>query len=171
MFNKEHREILFSLVRNAGLFPYLEGNLELLSDDDLIAYELHRSEELEGIVFHSLQAKIYNLIIGGSNVVLSASTSVGKSLVVDAVISFKRFSQIVLIVPTIALIDETRRRISKRFGNEVGIITHRSQSVDSEKTTVFLLTQERVLIRDDLDAVDLVIVDEFYKMKLSEEYS
>ncbi len=166
-FEKATHEIIFALVRSTGLFPYLTGNLECLSADDRLAYELHRSSELGGeVIFHSLQARIFNQLIAGSNVVLSASTSVGKSLIIDAVVAAGKFRKIVIIVPTIALIDEARRRLSKRFGHAWTIVTHPSQSERSGFNTLYILTQERVLQRSDMDDAELLIVDEFYKMNI-----
>ncbi|MFW8092438.1 DEAD/DEAH box helicase, partial [Klebsiella pneumoniae] len=75
------------------------------------------------MVFHRLQAHVYNLLMQRKNVVLSASTSVGKSLVIDAILASKQYSKIVVVVPTIALIDETRRRMVKRFRSYCNIIT------------------------------------------------
>ena len=81
------REILVSLVRSVGLFPYMTEHLQIADLDDYIAYELHRADALgSGVIFHSLQAHIFHQLMAGANVVLSASTSVGKSLVIDAVI-------------------------------------------------------------------------------------
>lgn len=166
-FGRAEQRILFSMVRNVGLFPYLTGHLESTDLSDQLAYELHRAENLgPNVVFHSLQAKIFHQIMAGANVVLSASTSVGKSLVIDAIVASNKYKKIVIIVPTIALIDETRKRLMERFGDRSLIITHRSQPSREGIANIFVLTQERVLQRDDLDGVDLVIVDEFYKMNL-----
>lgn len=169
-FTEGEHEILTNLVRSVGLFPYMETSLGRTNFEDHLAYELHRSESLgDDIVFHSLQAKIFNLLILGHNVVLSASTSVGKSLIIDALIASGKYQSVVLIVPTIALIDETRRRLLTRFGPACRVITHPSQKSRADKLNVFVLTQERVLQRDDLQDVDLCIVDEFYKMNLASE--
>lgn len=136
---------------------------------DRLAYEAHRVEGVEpGMVFHHLQAHVFSLIMQGQNVVLSASTSVGKSLVIDAVLAQRRFKKVVVIVPTIALIDETRRRLVKRF-RDFNLITHPSQEAVPDATNVYLLTQERVIQRPDLDDVGFFILDEFYKIDLASD--
>ncbi|MCF7699225.1 DEAD/DEAH box helicase [Loktanella sp. M215] len=169
-FDGGEREILTILTRNVGLFPYMTESLIESNFEEKLAYELHRSESLgEDIIFHSLQAKIFNLLILNHNVVLSASTSVGKSLIIDALIATKKYRNIVLIVPTIALIDETRRRLLKRFGSICRVITHPSQMPQAHQINVYVLTQERVLQRKDLQNVDICIVDEFYKVNLNSE--
>lgn len=159
------KSILMGLVRNVGLFPYMRTSLEHATLDDFVAYELHRPEGMTE-VFHSLQARIYYQLRSGSNVVLSASTSVGKSLLIDAMIALGKYKKIVIIVPTLALIDETRKRLMKRFGGAVHIITHQSQVATKDRINVYVLTQERVLARIDLSNIDLFVVDEFYKLDI-----
>jgi DEAD/DEAH box helicase/Helicase conserved C-terminal domain len=155
--------ILASLVRSVGLYPYLSPILEAVDDGDLLAYELHRPDGLDA-VFHSLQARIYYRLRAGSNVVLSASTSVGKSLLIDAMIALGVFKKIVIVLPTLALIDETRKRLAQKFREQCHLITHPSQVARSDKMNVYILTQERVRHRIDLSNIDFFVVDEFYKL-------
>ena len=121
--------VLDSLVRNVGLFPY--ASPEALGGRDRLAYEYHRADNLSldgaDIVFHRKQAEIYRELEAGQNMVLSAPTSFGKSLIVDALVAKGTYRNIVIIVPTIALIDETRRRLS-RFGTHYKVITHNTQA-------------------------------------------
>lgn len=116
LFDTVEQSLLLNMVRAVGLFPYITPHLSSMGLSDRLAYEAHKVEGVEkGMVFHHLQAHVFSLIMQGRNVVLSASTSVGKSLVIDAVLAQRRFKKVVIIVPTIALIDETRRRLVKRF--------------------------------------------------------
>ncbi|HDL8286121.1 TPA: DEAD/DEAH box helicase [Yersinia enterocolitica] len=118
--------------------------------------------------FHSLQKLVYSYLIKKNNVVLSASTSVGKSAIIDSIIASKQFNRTVIIVPTIALIDETRRRLSDKFQDDFQIITHPSQVASTNKT-IYILTQERVMERQDLNEIDIFILDEFYKLNINSE--
>lgn len=168
--NRRHfgpsEQVLNALVRQVGLFPYL--NPAELSAADEIAWEFNRPQNMpEDIVFHEPQSRVYRAILSGRSVVLSAPTSFGKSLVTDAAIASGRFQNVLIVVPTIALIDETRRRLSQRFGNTYKIITHASQ--ESGSRNLFVLTQERVLERDVINAVELVVIDEFYKLSPERE--
>ena len=149
-----------ALVRQVGLFPYLDE--EKLSLKDTIAYEIHRPTGFkESVVFHHAQAEVYYTLLKGKNVVLSAPTSFGKSLIIDSIIAFQKYLNIIIIVPTIALIDETRKRLSK-FKDLYKIITHPSQSYSNKN--VFILTQERAIeIIPNID-VDFFVIDEFYKL-------
>ncbi|WP_231977945.1 DEAD/DEAH box helicase [Pseudomonas reinekei] len=170
LFDDVEQSLLLSLVRTVGLFPYITPHLENVSFSDRLAYEVHRVEGVEkGMVFHRLQAHVFHLLMQGRNVVLSASTSVGKSLVIDAVLAQGKFRKAVVIVPTIALIDETRRRLVRRFRQSCNVITHPSQEANESLINVYLLTQERVLQRDDLGDVDFVVIDEFYKLDLASD--
>ena len=164
----EHRDafgsskpILDTLVRRVGLFPYLQP--QGLSLADQIAYEFHRPSNMgEDVVFHRPQAQVYRALMQGDNVILSAPTSFGKSLIIDAVIAAGSFRNVLIIVPTIALIDETRRRLAERFSGMFKVITHASQSV-SERN-IFVFTQERAIDFEGLTNVDFFVVDEFYKL-------
>jgi hypothetical protein len=152
------------LLRETGLYPYTEPN-ELTARDRL-AFEFHRPDGRladTGLVFHRVQAQVYWRLIDGENVILSAPTSFGKSLVIDALIASGKYKRIALVVPTIALIDETRKRLS-RFGDTFKIVTHSSQPAGRHRGTIYVLTQERVIEREDLDDLDLFVIDEFYKL-------
>ena len=157
-------DLLNALLRETGLYPYVDP--EKLSSRDRLAFEFHRPTGHfggSGMVFHRVQAQVYWHLIDGENVILSAPTSFGKSLVVDALIASAKFHRVALVVPTIALIDETRKRLM-RFAETHKIVTHASQPADPKRGTIFVLTQERVIERDDLEGLDLFIIDEFYKL-------
>jgi hypothetical protein len=153
--------ILDSLVRQVGLFPYL--NPAELGTADQIAWEFNRPANMPPeIVFHEPQARIYRALMDGDSVILGAPTSFGKSLVTDAIIASEKFKDVLIVVPTIALIDETRRRLSQRFKGKYKVVTHTSQ-VPADRN-LFVLTQERVLERNVIDRAEFVVIDEFYKL-------
>lgn len=163
---EQYGSIIDDFAREIGLFPYLDP--EKLNLADKIAYEFHRPDGLgqNNIVFHRVQARVYFEILDGKNVILSAPTSFGKSLVIDTVIATERFKNIAIVLPTIALIDETRKRLS-RFRDRYKVITHSSQSL-AEKN-IFVLTQERVMeIIKEVD-IDFFVIDEFYKIQTTEQ--
>lgn len=157
-----YQSIINDFAREIGLFPYLDpAELNLA---DKIAYEFHRPDgvEQDNIVFHRAQARVYFELLDGKNVILSAPTSFGKSLVIDTIIATERFKNIAIVLPTIALIDETRKRLS-RFRDRYKIITHSTQSVSDRN--IFVLTQERVMeIVNEVD-IDFFVIDEFYKIQ------
>ena len=169
-----HEDLLRNLVRKSGLYPYLSSEFHNLSLSEKIATDIHKAPELEDFVFHSMQLKIYNLLMDRCNVVLSAPTSMGKSAVIDSIIASDKFNTIVIVVPTIALIDETRRRISKKFSSDYQIIYHSAQESQKSSQTevqkrIFILTQERVNERNDFNHIDIFIIDEFYKLSFKKK--
>jgi Helicase conserved C-terminal domain/DEAD/DEAH box helicase len=136
-----------------------EANLTLM---DSIAYEYHRPLEFgEPMVFHREQAEVYRSLMNGDNIILSAPTSFGKSRVIDAVIASRRYKNIVVVVPTIALIDETRRRLS-RFSPYFKIVTQVSQNPGDRN--IFVFTAERANVYEEFPRVDFFVIDEFYKI-------
>lgn len=155
-------ELLQALLREHGLYPYLQDVLELPVADRL-AYEAHRPENMPDgrVVFHTEQALVYERLLAGENVVLSAPTSFGKSLVVDAVLARQDFRNAAVVVPTIALMDECRRRLS-RLDDKYKIVTHGSQSL--AERNLFVMTQERLLETGELPPLDFFVIDEFYKL-------
>jgi hypothetical protein len=158
-------EVLDSLARSAGLYPFSEyNNLDLSSS---IAYEFHRPANVEDhIVFHREQAAVYRRLVAGDNIILSAPTSFGKSRIIDAMIATRRYTNVAIVVPTLALIDETRRRMAK-FSADFKIITHITQP--PAKKNIFVLTAERVVAYKQLPRIDFFAVDEFYKIGAMEE--
>lgn len=160
-------DLLDSLVRQVGLYPYVDQR-KPRSFADQVTIEAHRVPGIrETRLFHSLQLEVFQGLVRGDNVVLSAPTSVGKSLVIDAVLATGRHRTSVIVVPTIALIDETRRRVGEALGQSHDIITHPAQTrLLDGRPTVYVLTQERALARKDLEDVDFFVIDEFYKLDL-----
>ena len=170
----EHRDlflqyemILTELIQKAGLFPYIdEGQLNSVSAQ--LAYEFHRPLGMDDIVLHSMQMNVYQKLLVGENVILSAPTSFGKSLLIDAMIASGKYRSIVIIVPTIALIDETRARLSTSFSSLYKIVTHATQK--AEDKTIYILTQERFLEFPETFVPDFFVVDEFYKLDGDDGY-
>ena len=82
--------LLDALIREHGLFCYLD-HPESLGMADRLAYEVHRPLGIDDVVFHAKQAEVYRLLADGRNVVLSAPTSFGKSLVIDGILATGRY--------------------------------------------------------------------------------
>lgn len=153
-----YEPLVNDLLATVGLYPYLE--MDALDGRTAMQHALYESP-LEGRVFHEVQARVYYLLYDGHNVVLSAPTSFGKSAIIDALLVAGRFDRLAIVVPTIALIDETRRRLA-RLPHDYSVVTQPSQQFGERFVAV--MTQERILeLPEDL-RLDFFAVDEFYKL-------
>ena len=120
--------------------------------------------ELDGITLHREQVAALNDLLAGRNLILSAPTSFGKSLLIDALLASGKYARVAIVLPTIALLDEFRRRIKRRFVEQFDLIIHPGEKPKDGRATIFLGTQERLINRTDIGKLDLTVVDEFYKL-------
>ncbi len=157
----DFKELVGSLARSTGLWNYID--VETAEISDAFIAEAVTAPELGGIIFHREQINALNTLLAGKNLILSAPTSFGKSLLVDALLATDRYHRVAIVLPTIALLDEFRRRFHKRFSSKYKVVMHQSETATDEPT-IFLGTQERFIHRDDLGRLDLTVVDEFYKL-------
>lgn len=158
----EYTPIVNKLIRDVGLYPYIEED----TADWQERYVCKAfSEEIGGgevRVLHREQSRLLGELLSGADIAVSAPTSFGKSFVIDSFISIKMPKTVVIIVPTIALMDETRRRISAKFSRKYKIITSAEQSLGDANILIF--PQERApSYFDKLKSIDLLVIDEFYK--------
>lgn len=148
------------LLREVGLYPYM--NQERDYDDGFLYYAFSQSVGSDkDVIFHRDQARALKQLYK-ANLVVSAPTSFGKSFIIDAYIATRRPHTIMIIVPTIALTDETRRRLAQKFGSEYRIITMANQQPTAQ--TIYIFPQERALLyADTIKRIDFLVIDEFYK--------
>ncbi len=158
----EYSPLVNHLIRQTGLYPYI--NPETASWDDRYIYELFKVDvglELP-VTLHREQSFLLRKLVQGESLAISAPTSFGKSFVIDAFIKLSSPKNVVIIVPTIALTDETRRRLFPKFANEYRIIT--TTDVELDDKNIFIFPQERAIhYVNKLDELDMLIIDEFYK--------
>lgn len=160
---KPYSKLLNHLLREVGLYPYLE--YESSSWYDKVVCELFKTDVGSGDerILHREQGAVLKELLNGKDVVLSAPTSFGKSFIIDALISAKNPEIVVIIVPTIALMDEARRRLTNKFSTDYKIITTPEEDIVGKVILIF--PQERLFsYLQKLDHIDLFIVDEFYKV-------
>ena len=158
------RDLFFDLMSAAGFYPYIK-RLKHTSDNlgEQIRTEIHKSSFLDDKYLHFEQKKIADLLHSHVNVIVSAPTSFGKSMLIEEVVASKEYNNIVIIQPTLALLDETRRKL-KKYKDSYKIIVKTSQSYSETKGNIFLLTAERVLEYPNMPNIQLLILDEFYKL-------
>ncbi|WP_419173419.1 DEAD/DEAH box helicase [Halobacteriovorax sp.] len=163
-FSSELDEMLADLVESIGFYPYLKKeDLKLSSTGSNIRLNSSLSNNIDGKYFHDEQKKILEILNSGKNLIVSAPTSFGKSLLIEEVVASKKYNNIIVIQPTLALLDETRRKLSK-YSESYKTIVRTSQEPSEVKGNLFLLTAERVNEYQNFPNIDLLIIDEFYKL-------
>ena len=166
----EVRSVFLSLIEGFGFYPYLNDGVEL-DLATLIRREYHKSQFVNKqgnrIVFHYEQKILEEKINKKQNLVISAPTSFGKSLLIEEFVARRKYENILIIQPTLALIDETRRKLS-HYSDYYNIVVNTHQEIGEKN--LFILTSERVLdILPNIDGIDLFIIDEFYKIANSKK--
>lgn len=155
------KSLVDSLARSTGLWNYIDTETAEISDAFIA--EAVTAPELGGVTLHREQINALNILLNGQNLILSAPTSFGKSLLVDALLATDLYRRVAVVLPTIALLDEFRRRFHDRFAAKFNVVMHPSEA-STDEPTIFLGTQERLIHREDLGQLDLTVVDEFYKL-------
>ena len=153
--------LLNHLIRKLGLFPYMKDSAIW---QDCVASNFFEADigEDAPAVLHIDQSNILKKLLAGKNLLVSAPTSFGKSFIIDAFIATKKPNNVVIILPTVALTDETRRRLHNKFGGQYNIITQQDEEI--KERNLFIFPQERAFsYLGKFPAIDILIVDEFYK--------
>lgn len=162
-----YEQIAVDLVRSAGLFPYLDdSDQDGLSLRNMLARHYFQSPSGRLKFMHRAQYAALSKLLSGESVILSAPTSFGKTFIVDELLLSGKYNNVLIVVPTIALIEELRKHMKAID------LPHKRISFASEayaEKNVFILTQERAhemlgAIREQLGELDLLVIDEFYKM-------
>lgn len=160
-------QVVNHMIRATGLYPYLQ--LANASWDD--KYVHHAFEVDVGrrvATLHREQSSVLAKLLDGRNIAVSAPTSFGKSFIIDAFVAAKQPDNVVIIVPTIALMDETRRRLFKKFSDQYTIITAPETRLGPKNILIF--PQERAFgYLSALETIDLLVIDEFYKASLAHD--
>lgn len=184
---QEYRvEYILALNNVADETEYKEKNAESLFELGLTMYSKEYSFKSaiyngfacsyidEGISLHPEQMRVLNLIKDYNGLIFSAPTSFGKTFVVFEYIVREKPNNIVLIVPTLALVDEYKQKIIKKYKesfSDYKIYTNIDSELnyDFERKNLFILTHDRV-VNEDLNSVfpmiDFLVIDEVYKLKI-----
>jgi reverse gyrase len=135
-------QLIAHLIRETGLYIYLDVfDCQSIFWDDRYICEIFKSDcgYNELVTLHREQSCLLKQLLDGKDIIVSAPTSFGKSFIIDAFIAIKKPKNIVIIVPTIALTDETRRRLYKKFSDEYKIITTSSSDFGDKNIFIFPL--------------------------------
>lgn len=163
---------------------FIENNAETLFSLDLTMYSrnttlnslfynaIAASKFDSSISLHPDQYKALKLLEKYQGLILSAPTSFGKTYVVFEYIARHLPKTIFLVVPTLALIDEYKRKIIKTHKDLFGrykIFTSINSEIDygAFDYKMFIVTHDRVLEESSFDRIkeiDLLVIDEVYKL-------
>ncbi|MFA5084048.1 MAG: DEAD/DEAH box helicase [Candidatus Paceibacterota bacterium] len=155
------------LIEASGLYPYTK--VEKLSGASLLRQEFHRSDFLKDKFLHSEQMELSNVLLhSDKSLIVSAPTSFGKSLLIEELVASKKYKNVVVIQPTLALLDETRKKLQK-YSSDYTIVVSTTQKFSENERNLFLFTGERVVEYPKFPPIDFFIVDEFYKLSMDRD--
>ena len=141
--------------------------------DSLIYNAFAMSSLDDNIALHPEQRKILGLIQENRGLIFSAPTSFGKTFVVFEYICRARPQNVVMIVPTLALIDEYKQKIIRQYRKQFSDYNI-YLSVDPEKVydfsqkNIFIVTHDRVIDENTVsifESIDFLVIDEVYKLQ------
>lgn len=165
----KNADILFSLdlTMYSGVF----------SLDSAVYNSFSVSELDDRISLHPEQIRILSKIKNNKGIIFSAPTSFGKTFVIFEYIARERPKNIVLVVPTLALIDEYKRRIINQYRSvfydyKVYLSIDEDKEYDLDGHNIFLVTHDRVInekIHEIIKTIDFLVIDEVYKLQKNEE--
>ena len=162
-------DIWSNIIESAGFYPYIEKEQLCLNNFSAeIRKGLLVSKNIDGKIFHDKQKEIVDILQSGKNVIVSAPTSFGKSLIIEEVIASQKYKSIVVIQPTLALLDETRKKLYK-YSDFYKLIVRTTQEPSTIKGNIFLFTAERVCEYTHFKNIDFLVIDEFYKLSGSRD--
>jgi len=128
------------------------------------------SEIDENISMHPEQIEILNQIKNNDALIISAPTSFGKTFCIFEYIAKNYPQNIVLIVPTLALVDEY---LIKKYANVFSRYKIHTNINDETQYNfnlhnIFVLTHDRVVQETSyalIERIDLLVIDEVYKLE------
>lgn len=139
-----------------------------------IIYNAFATSEIdENISMHPEQIKIISVIKENAASVISAPTSFGKTFCIFEYIIKYQPNNVVLIVPTLALVDEYFKKIIKKYKDKfrkykVHTCISEDMTYDFKKNNIFILTHDKVVQEESfnmIQKIDFLVIDEVYKLE------
>ena len=165
---------LYDIAINQGIIPVAKSLSDnyLTSDNDTFIKTLSDSYAdnfIENRITLTQQQSDMNIFlqeIERNDVALVAPTSYGKSNIIIEEIKRNYHGNRCVIVPSKALISQTKNNIIKSYNSKVKVITH-PEMYKNHKDNIFVLTQERaskLLSKNKNFHFDLLLIDEAHNI-------
>lgn len=141
---------------------------------DSLVYSAFATSALDDkIALHPEQRKILSLIARNRGLIFSAPTSFGKTFVVFEYICREQPQNVVMVVPTLALIDEYKQKIirqyKEKFSNyNIYLSIDPEKAYDFSQNNIFIVTHDRVIDENTVslfESIDFLVIDEVYKLQ------
>jgi len=149
--DKQVDKTRFAINNSASLYSLGLTMYSLNYSFDSLVYSAFAMSDLdENVSLHPEQRKVLALINENRGLIFSAPTSFGKTFVVFEYISRERPRNVVMVVPTLALIDEYKQKIIRQYKNKF-INYNIYLSIDPDKVydftqnNIFIVTHDRVI--------------------------
>ncbi|MBH1940093.1 DEAD/DEAH box helicase [Mobilitalea sibirica] len=183
-YNEPYRSIIFEAAQKMRTFGYIKG-VNKISIDDLASNDIidikqqsiqsyYSSSVYPNSILDKRQKDIINLFqeLHIKRLLVSAPTSFGKTFLLNEIIYLnkERYKNVLLVFPTVALLNENTERIKKLIEDRnlnYKVINNVYSDVNENDRSIFILTPERTLkILSDKKYlnIDFFFFDEMYKI-------
>ncbi len=141
---------------------------------DSIVYTAFAESKIDkNISLHPEQIQIIEKIKEENALIVSAPTSFGKTFCIFEYIAKYTPQNVVLIVPTLALVEEYFRKIIRKYrmafvDYKVHTNVVEEDNFESNKKNIFILTHDRIVnenLCERLPRIDFLVIDEVYKLE------
>ena len=169
LFSANNADSMYSL----GLTMY-----SLNYSFESVVYNAFASSSIDdSIALHPEQMNIIKAMTSNKGIVFSAPTSFGKTFTIFEYITRYKPNNVVLVVPTLALIDEYKQKVIKKYKTsfsqyKVYLSVEEDRNYDFDGYNLFILTHDRVVNESTvslLERIDFLVIDEVYKLQKDEE--
>ncbi len=184
MRNPLYRNAIFEASEKLRLFGYIKGTnqitVEEFNESELFGLKhntiqnYYKSRVYKNCLLDRRQKKVVDTFMSLENkrILISAPTSFGKTFLLRELIFLnkEKYHNILLVFPTIALLNETTANIYeliKKFKLDYKVVNNVYTGIDDTQKHIFILTPERVLkmLSDNINIkIDFFFFDEIYKI-------